>query len=289
MPRTPAQERRLAQLLQAAGCTSLEEFTERQRFGNFVARRFAEENRNLPAPRNLSTPQERRLDWELRLAGYNNGIADTRTAMSDMTRDYARWQIQATQALRRNRNIGAITHPCFGTVRVSRAADMAPYVLPGERHLFETDIADRQVERYADARERRRVVRWGTGGAHDYWTAKKLGQVEASEDRAVGLLFELCDRHRATQYLSTGLMEAVGNITGHTYLVTRNERTKEIVGGRVAFKWCIHPGEFMPPTDRVIGLKNMIEGEETLFRKTGNRSKCTIGLDRSVPYQLSDL
>lgn len=256
MPRTPAQVNFIERRLRAVGCNSIEEFQQRMLLQRAVAESFG-----------------------------------------DRYRAYARWQIEAASALRRNRNLNSITHPLYGTVRTSRTADMAPYVLPNEQHLFEagpepiplhrqnTPQGRRALREWRAAlrASQRRAPRapvwsthgaglWGKGGRCDYWAAKKRGEVDGPEERAVTLLFEICDHYRANQYLATGLMAAVGNLTGRTYIVSRTGSTQEIVGGRVAYSWCIHPNEGMPPTDRVIGLKNLIEGEEALFRKTGNRS-----------------
>ncbi len=134
--------------------------------------------------------------------------------------------------------------------RVCRVADLAPY-----------EVSD-YVKPY----------RWGKNGKLDFWTAYRQGAVEAAELRAIELLRNSCDEYRADQYLYTGLMPAIGNVTGQTYIIRRDYNgVKELVEGVIRYSWCIHAREHLPPTDRVLSLKNMIEGEEGEFRKIGNR------------------
>ncbi len=152
----------------------------------------------------------------------------------------------------------------FGTAPQPIAFGEAPYPLAVVNHnplTFAREPAKRQI-----------AHRWGPQGQFDFWTAHRHNLVGAPEIRAVELLTTICDEYRANQYLYTGLMPAVGNRTGRTYIVRRDlGGVKELVDGKIKYSWCIHAWEEMPPTDHVISLKNMIEGEEVEFRKTGNR------------------
>lgn len=110
--------------------------------------------------------------------------------------------------------------------------------------------------------------------------------VNEGERRAVQLLFQLVDHERASRYLVTGEIYARGNITGTLYKVQRcAPKVLEFDGrGRVCATWCVHAdgGDYfmatqdqsrLPKTDEVIALRNFIEGEETRFRTTGNRTQ----------------
>ncbi len=283
--------------------------------------------------------------------GFRPGETDEeyeRRAHRETAAEYAHWQIQAAQTLRRCWNLDAVHHPEFGAAtRVTRAADLAPYetpppnmadvnlaemltraqiedlrsssseeelrekvawmefgqrqllvqhfrrynllqndILPVDAHLFAADDQAFGIAPYPLAVTNHRPLtfaqvpitkqpaahRWGPQGRFDFWTARQYGLVEDPELRAVELLATICDEYRARQYLHTGLMPAIGNRTGRTYIVRRDwAGVKEIVDGKIKYSWCIHANEHMPPTDQVLALKNLIEGEEVEFRKTGNR------------------
>jgi hypothetical protein len=109
--------------------------------------------------------------------------------------------------------------------------------------------------------------------------------ISQGERRAVQLLFQLVDHERATRYLITGEIYARGNITGTLYKVQRCAPNvlEYNTRGRICATWCVHAdgGSYftptmddsrLPKTDEVIALRNLIEGEETRFRTTGNRT-----------------
>jgi hypothetical protein len=110
--------------------------------------------------------------------------------------------------------------------------------------------------------------------------------VSPPERRAVALLRQLCDPERVGRYLATGTLYARGNVTGTVFCLVRvTPKVLELDHrGKVVATWCIHAnkrgwnpasyggGSSVPITDEVIVLKNLIEGEEAMFRLTGNRT-----------------
>jgi hypothetical protein len=110
--------------------------------------------------------------------------------------------------------------------------------------------------------------------------------VSAPERRAVALLATLCDPERVGRYLATGMLYARGNVTGTVFCLVRvSPKVVELDHrGVPVATWCIHAhkrgwnpnsysgGTTVPITDEVITLKNLIEGEEAVFRLTGNRT-----------------
>lgn len=121
---------------------------------------------------------------------------------------------------------------------------------------------------------------WGIGADLDYWTAQRRGEVEDAERRAVELLRRNTDPVRFGLYCLTGEIAAMGNVTKRTYLVRKHGGVVEIEDGRRVAGWCIHLHEWMhvPDTDNVIALRNVIEGEELAFIRTGHRNRAMVGL-----------
>lgn len=112
---------------------------------------------------------------------------------------------------------------------------------------------------------------WGSG-ALDYWTALRRGKVDEPERIAVQLLSTIVDEYRFGLYCAKGFIPALGNITGKTYCVMHIGGVFELDDGEIIATWCIHIPRSAPPTDNVVVLKNLIEGSEHVFRKTGNRA-----------------
>lgn len=119
---------------------------------------------------------------------------------------------------------------------------------------------------------------WGPDKNLDFHSALRLGHVDKAEARAVELLEEVCDPYRASIYLYRGVFPAMGNVTKRMYLVRRKSPHTEVIeceAGRPIKSYCISiaMGILVPPTDAVIALKNLIEGEELSFRRTGNATE----------------
>lgn len=116
-------------------------------------------------------------------------------------------------------------------------------------------------------------VLWGPGKGLDFWTARARGLVHAEEERAVTLLARICDERRFSFYCLSGMLPAMGNVTRRTYLVRRFTTVLELDAGLPVAAWCIVTRDrgWIPETDHVVTLKNLLEGEELAFRATGNR------------------
>jgi hypothetical protein len=133
---------------------------------------------------------------------------------------------------------------------------------------------------------------WGPVSDLDYWTARGRGLVPAQERRAVALLASVCDEPRFAAYLRTGRMAAMGNVTKRLYIVRRFGTVVELEDGRPSFSWCIGTADRSgsPPTDHVVAMKNLIEGEELFFRETGNATPSSFvydGSHKQGPYEVS--
>ncbi len=123
----------------------------------------------------------------------------------------------------------------------------------------------------------------------DFITAHAASHVEDAEARAVDLLRQICDRERYDRYLQTGHLVCLGNLTHRLYVVRRRQRAEEYVDGEKIGEWCIHIQHASgPPTDNVIALKNLIEGEEQLFRGIGNFSSFDLASPVEKLLQSSD-
>lgn len=115
---------------------------------------------------------------------------------------------------------------------------------------------------------------WGVDGELDFWTAHSRSQVVAPEVRAVSLLQRMCDPDRFGLYCQTGQLPVLGNLTKKTYLVLRSGGVLELDGGRPVAWWCFSIGPFameVPPTDHVVVIRAIIEGEELAFMRTADR------------------
>lgn len=117
--------------------------------------------------------------------------------------------------------------------------------------------------------------RWGRNGDLDFWTADARGEVDAAEARAVELLWRTTDPWRFGYYCQTGMLPAMGNVTGRLYMIERGGAALEVDDGRPVGSWCISIGPHrtdIPGTDHVVVLRNFVEGEELFFLAEGNRS-----------------
>ncbi len=116
--------------------------------------------------------------------------------------------------------------------------------------------------------------RWGKGAILDYWSALAAGEVDPPEQRAMTLLSSVCDPYRFSLYCMTGCLAAIGNLTRTVYLIQRRFGILELDDGSLVASWCISIGPHanIPPTDNVVAIKALIEGEEGAFRRTGNRT-----------------
>lgn len=126
--------------------------------------------------------------------------------------------------------------------------------------------------------------RWGKGAILDYWAALAAGEVDPPEQRAMTLLSSVCDPYRFSLYCVTGCLAAIGNLTRTVYLIRRKMETFELDDGSPVATWCISIGPHanIPPTDNVVAIKALIEGEEGAFRRTGNRTDMFPG-DTAAP------
>lgn len=116
-------------------------------------------------------------------------------------------------------------------------------------------------------------VRWGRDGDLDYWGALAAGEVNPPEERAMTLLASVCDPHRFSLYCMTGCLAAIGNLTRTVYLIRHRLMILELDDGLPVASWCISIGPHadIPPTDNIVAIKALIEGEERAFLRTGNR------------------
>lgn len=121
---------------------------------------------------------------------------------------------------------------------------------------------------------------WGEFNDLSFWEAirREPQHVPANERRAVLLMATMCDPERVAFYLQRGVFFARGNVTGRTFCLQHNRGhsigVKELEDGRPRASWCIQPGDpSVPNTDHLLTVKNLIEGEEMLFRQIGNRSE----------------
>lgn len=119
--------------------------------------------------------------------------------------------------------------------------------------------------------------RWGPSRDLDFWTARARGLVPPEERRAVALLASVTDERRFSAYCATGRMAALGDVTKRIYIVQRFGKVVELDDGRPSVLWCIGTPDrgTTPPTDHVVTMKNLIEGEEGAFRATGNPSSAS--------------
>lgn len=115
---------------------------------------------------------------------------------------------------------------------------------------------------------------WGKDQNLDFWTARAAGLVAEPEQRAVSLLAKHSDERRFSLYCRTGQMAAMGNMTKRIYLIRRFAGVLELNDGHPKASWCMNGGgrHRLPETDHVVAMKLMIEGEEYVFRTTGNPS-----------------
>lgn len=120
---------------------------------------------------------------------------------------------------------------------------------------------------------------WGTDKALDFWTARASGQVPMEEQRAMQLLAKNTDERRFQIYCRTGAMPALGNMTKRLYMIRRHATILELEDGQPRTSWCMNGGNrySLPETDHVVVMKALIEGEEYVFRTTGNPSQFFFG------------
>lgn len=133
---------------------------------------------------------------------------------------------------------------------------------------------------------------WGPNKNLDFWTARSAGHVPAPEQRAVALLAKHSEERRFSIYCRTGQMAAMGNMTRRIYLIRRFAGVLELVDGHPQSSWCMNGGgrNRLPETDHVVAMKLMIEGEEYVFRTTGNPTPAARWKDEprfSHPYDSS--
>lgn len=132
------------------------------------------------------------------------------------------------------------------------------------------------------------IGRWGNSFDLDFWTAAACGEVDGPEMRAVDLLRHTTDEERFGYYCATGMLPAMGNVTGRIYLVQRGGGALELDDGLIVASWCISIGPHateIPGTDQVVVLRNMIEGEELDFLEIGNRNPVrSPGRDAALLY-----
>lgn len=133
---------------------------------------------------------------------------------------------------------------------------------------------------------------WGPNKNLDFWTARLAGHVPAPEQRAVSLLAKHSEERRFSLYCRTGQMAAMGNMTRRIYLIRRFAGVLELVDGQPRSSWCMNGGgrHRLPETDHVVAMKLMIEGEEYIFRTTGNPTPAARWKDESRfshPYDSS--
>lgn len=116
-------------------------------------------------------------------------------------------------------------------------------------------------------------ILWGPKRDLNYWDAQGAGLVSRQEQTAVQLLASYSDEERFSYYLYSGLFPALGNATRRTYMVRRFHTVVELDDGVPAASWCIITTDrnYVPETDHVIVMKNLIEGEELSFRSVANR------------------
>jgi hypothetical protein len=129
------------------------------------------------------------------------------------------------------------------------------------------------------------IGRWGNSFDLDFWTAAACGEVDGPEMRAVDLLRHTTDGERFGYYCQTGMLPAMGNVTGRIYLIQRGGGALELEDGRIVASWCISIGPHareIPGTDQVVVLRNMVEGEELDFLEVGNRNPTARGQDMAL-------
>lgn len=126
---------------------------------------------------------------------------------------------------------------------------------------------------------------WGTGKGLDFWSARAAGQVPVEEQRAMQLLAKTTDERRFQIYCRTGAMPALGNMTKRLYLIRRHATILELEDGQAKTSWCMNGGNrySLPETDHVVVMKALIEGEEYVFRTTGNPSQFFFGSHQDEP------
>lgn len=135
---------------------------------------------------------------------------------------------------------------------------------------------------------------WGELSDRSYADAIKYepDSVPESEARAVELLSSMLDSQRFGLYLATGLLYVRGNITGLTYRIEHDyghgAGVFEMLDGRDVAYWCSMPAaKDEPPTDHVVTVRAMLEGEELRFREIANRSSYSILMGRKAHYNES--
>lgn len=136
------------------------------------------------------------------------------------------------------------------------------------------------------------IGRWGNSLDLDFWTATEAGQVDAPEVRAVDLLRRTTDAERYYYYCQTGMLPAMGNMTRRIYLILRGGSALELEDGQVVGSWCISIGphaHYIPGTDQVVVLRNLLEGEEMEFMRIGNRTPVRESRDQEMFYSVMNL
>ena len=114
---------------------------------------------------------------------------------------------------------------------------------------------------------------WGWDRNLTYWDAVRAGAVDPAERRAVALLASVIDEDRFGMYCVSGELPSMGNVTGRAYVVRRMAMAVETVDGTPVACWCAETEDHFlaPPTDRVVAIRSLIEGEETAFRHVANQ------------------
>lgn len=135
---------------------------------------------------------------------------------------------------------------------------------------------------------------WGELFDRSYADAIKYepDNVPESEARAVELLSSMLDSQRFGLYLATGLIYVRGNVTGLTYRIEHDyghgAGVFEMLDGRDVAYWCSMPAaKDEPPTDHVVTVRAMLEGEELRFREIANRNPYAILRGRRAHYNES--
>jgi len=114
---------------------------------------------------------------------------------------------------------------------------------------------------------------------------------ERVEVKSLALLDKFTEDFEADRYRYMDFLLAVGNVTGKTYKIRRNDTVLELDEfGGIAKGWCIHIHD-VSSTDEVLVLKLLIETEEDLFFDIANGSSYydETSLDYGISHYVPDL
>lgn len=101
--------------------------------------------------------------------------------------------------------------------------------------------------------------------------AEKI-EAEAAEKKAEALLMMILTDVQKEQYLKDGYFETEVNDRVYRLKKGWSGNVEQIINGKASYRYCIHPGEFVPIGDNLIAQLLLLRNNEKEFLEKANRT-----------------